>query len=169
METINSTSKKQKDVQPVPAPFDQLSGYNERKRKKQKCQPMTANALKGHADCLFSLMDKPYVNSTVGNWPKLHSCIAALALCLSSYEQYLVSQANTSTKNKDLPHPCRTVDQNASVYHCKKSVLSVILKDKHKLLDKAVTNVDIGNPVLFDEDLHIDKPFENAVQRFRFF
>lgn len=109
------------------------------------------------------------MNYTVGHWPKLRSNIEALASCLSSYEQYLNSQANISSQNKALPQPCRTVDQNASVYHCSKSVLLSVVKEKYKLLDKVVTRVGVGNPVLFDEDLHIDIPFQNCMQRFRFF
>ncbi|XP_052804571.1 uncharacterized protein LOC128234397 [Mya arenaria] len=168
MDTINEAARQQKDVNPVPELFYNFCGYNETKRKKQKSQPMSSRGLRSDAECLFGLLNKPYLNSTVGNWPELRLSIEALASCLSSYGQYLYTQSNTSAKNKVQPHPCRTVDQNASVYHCSKSVLCVV-KDKYKVLDKAVTSVDIGNPVLFDEDLHIDKPFENTMQRFRFF
>jgi len=37
------------------------------------------------------------------------------------------------------------------------------------LLDKAVVSSDTENPVLFDENLHVEKPFENSMQKFRFF
>ncbi|XP_052259045.1 uncharacterized protein LOC127863537 [Dreissena polymorpha] len=168
MDTINITSKKQKDVQPVPDLFEQFDGYNDTKRKKQKSEPMTSSGLQSHAECLFSLLEKPYVNSTTGKWPELRASVEALASCLSSYEQYLNKQATTTATNKELSFPCRTVDQNASVFHCKKSVLSVV-KDKYTLLDKAVVSSDTENPVLFDENLHVEKPFENSMQKFRFF
>ncbi|KAH3870758.1 hypothetical protein DPMN_033948 [Dreissena polymorpha] len=66
MDTINITSKKQKDVQPVQDQFEQFDGYIETKRKKQKCKPMTSSVLQSHAECLFSLLEKPYVNSSTG-------------------------------------------------------------------------------------------------------
>jgi len=39
---------------------------------------------------------------------------------------------------------------------------------RYSLLDSAVTNAGLLNPVLFVEDKHLIEPFTNTMQRFRF-
>ncbi|WAR13558.1 hypothetical protein MAR_027738 [Mya arenaria] len=81
-----------------------------------------------------------------------------------SYKNYLNTQVDKCVKNQNLPHPPRNVDSNASVLHFKQSMF---LNKKYILLDKAVTESD--EPFLFNEETHVDKPFDSSVQRHRFF
>lgn len=67
--------------------------------------------------------------------------------------------------NQALECPVKIVYKHAGVYHRTKTSN---LKEIYILLDTAV--LAAGNkPVVFDEDLHLKKRFENNKQRERFF
>lgn len=66
-----------------------------------------------------------------------------------------------------MDHPARTVGSDISVEFRKKHEFGV--REKYRLFDEAITNAAILEPVLFDEDLHLAKPFENPAQRHKYF
>ena len=163
--TIDETARRQKDVQPVPDPFNKYTGYNDFKRKKTKCNPLSSKELEFHADALYSLLTKPYIKSSE-SWCIAADHIKQLALCLSSYSKYLGKQAENSEQNKNLDHPVRTIDEFATIQHVTRTLN---VKQKYTLLDQAVKVLDNYNPLTFDEEAHIEKQFENNVARYRFF
>ena len=59
--TINEASRKQQDVLMMPAVFDRYVGYDDYKRKKQKCNQLSAVPLESHAQALYSLTVKPII------------------------------------------------------------------------------------------------------------
>lgn len=66
-----------------------------------------------------------------------------------------------------MDHPARTVGSDISVEFRKKQEFGV--REKYRLFDEAVANAAILEPVLFNEDLHLAKPFENPAQRHKYF
>ena len=163
--TIDETALRQKDVNSIPAPFNKYTGYNDFKRKKTKCNPLSRKDLDFHSDALFSLLTKPYMNSSE-SWCTAANNIKELAVCLSLYSKYLERQAKNSDKNKKLDHPVRTVDEHATIEH---RTQTLFVKDKYKLLDNAVKSLENYDPITFNEDVHIEEPFQNNVARYRFF
>ena len=88
-----------------------------------------------------------------------------LGECLLSYENHLRKQAQVSDKNKSLTHPVRTIGEFTSIQH--RSRIFGPVDVKYQKINQALIAAD-GQPVFFDEDVHIDSPFEDPVARFRF-
>ena len=70
------------------------------------------------------------------------------------------------SKNHELDHPVRSLNERTSVEHKEKTFISV--KSEYQLIDAAMKAAGINNPVIFNENLHCVKNFENNVQRHRF-
>lgn len=116
--TINDASLRYKHVLPVPPPFDQYTGYNDTKRKKIKSQPLSHELLKSHAEALYSLLEKPYMNS-LPSWKGIAEKLEQLAECFLGYKKYLDDKSKESEENRESDHPVRTVDKHATVEHRK--------------------------------------------------
>ena len=146
--------------------FDEFQGFNEHRRKKLKAQPMESDRLKSHAEALFSLCTRPMMRSSEP-WEVGYEMIKSLAECFAAYSDYLSHQKEKVQENRMLDHPVRQVSENTSVQTVHKSVFQI--REQYQLLDKSVCLVDALEPVFFSETDHITQPFENAMQRLRFF
>ena len=58
------------------------------------------------------------------------------------------------------------MDEHVAVQH---KEASKFVNNSYSLIDSAVRAHGVGNPVLFNVEKHIALPFENSMQRFRFF
>ena len=154
-----------KNVFPVPAVFEQYAGYNEVKRKKLKSQPLSSNELNIHGETLYGLLLKPYINSSP-SWKSAAESIKQLADCLIAYKKHLVQKAEEVNFNRSQDHPVRTVDTHSTVEH--RNSTPFLPKQKYLLLEADVKAAGLYNPVVYDESKHLEKPFENNTQRFRF-
>ena len=163
--TINDRASKEKDVLPVPEEFENFQGYNQYKRKKMKAAQLDKSSLTSHAEALFSLVNKPYIRSTAG-LQHVGSEVLKLAQCFSSYANYLSKQNDRVKQVSSSDRPCRTVDKD-TVVETKKAALYGVNK-QYVLLDAAVRAAGLNNPFVFDEDVHLSEPFENNMQRHRF-
>lgn len=163
--TINEAALRQKNVLPVPAPFDQYTGYNEVKRKKCKSQPLTRTGLNQHAESLYSLLLKPHIRSSPA-WSLFGKQIEQLAKCLMAYKEHLDRQVEKETRNRSMDHPVRTVDQHATVEY--RQGTPFMVKEKYALLDSCVKQLGMNKPLIFCETEHLNDPFENSSQRFRY-
>lgn len=61
---IDEASRHKKNIQPVPVVFSKYEGFNDLKRKKLKSQPLKSIDLKTHAEAIYNLLLKPFVNSS---------------------------------------------------------------------------------------------------------
>ena len=165
--TINEASMRKKDVLPVPQIFSDYDGFNEVKRKRLKSSPLSATLLDSHAQALYSLHMKPVVNSST-SWKQGAEDIKQLADCLIAYKKYLIVQNETTQDNQSKLYPVRTIDKEATVEHRRGNLIGQI-NDKYEKINVAVMNAGIMVPVVFDEFEHLNKPFENNTESFRFF
>jgi hypothetical protein len=150
-------------VTPIPEAFKDYQEYNNEKRKKKKMSSLNAKELESHSQALFSLLLKPVMKSSPA-FIKLHDDIQSLAECFHNYSQHLEVQSKKIAFNQSLPHPVRTVGEHTTAEHRKKTS---DVKQKYLLLDKEIS--ETNEPVFFDENRHIEKNFQNNMQRFRFF
>ena len=164
--TINDAALRRKEVLPIPPVFQKFEGFDERRRKKLKSVQLSSMELNSHSQVLYSLLQKPVINSSP-NWKTFGDEIKQLADCLHAYHQYLERQKVVQQENQAQPHPVRTIADDATIENRLRSHFEV--KEKYLLLDKAVQNAGENVPVLFDESVHLKSPFENNLQRFRFF
>lgn len=164
-EVINQAALRRKGVLPIPEAFDRYTGYNDLRRKKAKQQPLSAFELETDSQALYSILLKPVVNSSEA-WKSACDEIKQLADCFIAYKNYLNSQSETVDKNRSLDHPVRTIDEQATLEH-RNSSLGV--KEKYKLLDNVMVASDLLSPVMFDEYVHVENPFETPSQRHRYF
>ncbi|XP_052781350.1 uncharacterized protein LOC128217930 [Mya arenaria] len=104
---------------------------------------------------------------TSAAWEKMYTDVKGLADSLWSYHRYLLKQLEKSEHNRNLDHPARPLAENCSVFTILKTGSEV--KPKYKPLDKAVSLADYNEPVFFDESLHTDVPFDENIQRLRYF
>ena len=162
---INSAALHKKDVKPIPLVFEDYTGYNEIRRKKLKSLPLTQTSLVSHGEALYSLLLKPIFRSTEA-WSKAADDVKQLADCLISYSEHLKMQAQVSSKNQQLDHPVRTIDENATVEHRHKHPFGV--KNAYIKYDEDIIRAGPGNPVIFDESKHLISPFNSNTERFRF-
>ena len=58
------------------------------------------------------------------------------------------------------------MDQDVTVQH---KEASKFVNNSYSLIDSAIRAHGVGNPVRFNEEKHTALPFENSMQRFRFF
>ena len=78
---------------------------------------------------------------------------------------YLEHQTATQNINHYLDHPVRTVAEHTTVEH---RTSSADVKEQYFLLDRAVVNAGLQNPVVFSEEEHLSVAFESNFQRHRF-
>lgn len=78
----------------------------------------------------------------------------------------LASKNEEVKANQSQSHPVRTMAGNASIEHHNKTVQ---IKDIYVKLDEALREKDFQEPLFFDEENHLDPPFESSLQRFRYF
>ena len=131
--------------------------------KKIKSVQLSSMELNSHCQVLYSLLQKPVINSS-SNWKAFGEEIKH---CLHAYHQYLERQKVVQQENQAQSHPVRTIADDATIENRVRSHFKV--KEKYLLLDKAVQNAGENVPVLFDESVHLKSPFESNLQRFRFF
>ena len=109
---------------------------------------------------------RPVMRSTPA-WEMAYRDIQLLAECLSSYKNYMDEQKNKVENNRQLEHPVRQISENTSVWSVHKNASGT--SPKYKLLDKALVLADYFEPVVFDEQLHLEKNFDTPLQRLRYF
>ena len=146
--------------------FFDFQGFNDRRRKKLKEQPLEASQLKTHAEVLLSICARPIMKTTPA-WESAFDDIKSLSLSFMSYHDYLVAKKKDISRNQNLSHPVRQVSENTSVWtvHNTKSTVNI----KYHLLDKALSLANFLEPVFFDEETHLETQFSDGIQRFRFF
>ena len=162
--TIDEAASRSADVKPVPDLFSSFSGYNDFKRKKIKAGQLSQVELESHAGALFGLLNKPYMKLSF--FSNVVTDIQLLSDCLSSYAEHLKTKLGETKNNASLDFPVRAIDDHATVQSKEKTL---VLDPRYTIIDDAVRMAGIGNPVIFDEDLHLTSPFTSPVQRFRFF
>ncbi|CAC5400126.1 unnamed protein product [Mytilus coruscus] len=109
---------------------------------------------------------KPVIGNSP-QWKKEGENIRQLADCMSAYREYLLLQNQVTQKNQSLDHPVRTIDKFATIEH--RRMTSTDVKSCYKLLDEDVRSKPKSVPILFDEDKHLDRPFEDYLKRLRYF
>ena len=120
--------------------------------------------LLSHAEALYSLLLRPIVGTK--QWQVLSTEVKQLADCFSTYAEYLRIRAEEVTKTRMQMKPARTVSEDMTVRHV---TSTECMDNAYSLLDKAVREKGLNEPVLFDEDSHLITPFDNYMQRHRFF
>ena len=99
--TINEARRQKKEFTPIPKLLEGCVGYNEIKPKKVKTMPLSSDLLHAHAQVLYYLLLKPYVDST-GSWKTLSDEMQDLKDCLNNFREYLNrKKADSSKYNKN--------------------------------------------------------------------
>ncbi|XP_033647591.1 uncharacterized protein LOC117307057 [Asterias rubens] len=164
---INNASVRKKDVKPIPPTFDEAySNCNDFRKKTRQNSQLSQSTLRSHGESLYSLLLKPVSRSSAA-WSEAGNEIKELADCLVAYADHLINQATTQIHNQSQIHPVRTINEHATTEHRHKFAFGVRMA--YEQLDKDVREAGCGNPVFFDETKHLEMPFQNNVERFRFF
>lgn len=140
---IDEASRHKKNIQPVPVVFSKYEGFNDLKRKKLKSQPLKSTDLKTHAEAIYNLLLKPFVNSSP-EWKTESDNFKQFANCMMCYSQYLEEQQKSTTSYHALTHPVRTIGEHATVEHRSSGVT---IKSKYSLLDAAMREAQLESPV----------------------
>lgn len=164
-QTIEDRCKHVSGLITVPDCYQIFSGYNDTKRKKMKAEQLEREKLKLHANALHGLLLKPYMNSSDA-WREEAKHIESLAKCLHNYAEYLNIQNIKMKTIQIASSPPRTLDEDTSIQF---RPANHFMDSKYDLINSAVTTVGINYPIIFDEKIHLKIPFENNMQRFRFF
>lgn len=136
-------------------------GVNDYKRKKQKKPVLHSKELKLHSRCLFQLSGRPFTQ----NWI-LKDDVEKLAVSLDQYARYL-DNANEKQKVRQREIlPVRVIDDTISIEHHKKVNA---ISPNYYLLDSSLNELNNFQPLYFDDQLHVNKKFQNPDQRYKFF
>lgn len=107
---------------------------------------------------------KPIMNSSCV-WKSVAEELKELADCLEAYGRYL-EKKEAVQENQSLLHPVRTIAADATIEL--RGAVKGTVNEKYKILDEKLANLDILEPVLFDEKIHCSSPFCTNMQRYRF-
>ena len=99
-------------------------------------------------------------------WKEEARNIESLAKSLHNYAEYLKNQNDKMKSIQNAASPARTVDEDTSI---QLRPSQKFVDETYALIDSAVTEAGMNVPIIFDENLHLKVPFENNMQRFRFF
>jgi hypothetical protein len=141
-------------------PYD---GANDYKKKKHKKPTLSSKELLVQSQCLFSLASQ----SMSQNWTT-RGDLEMLAVSFESYARYLEKSNERQKHRQSKLTPPRQLDVNVSVLH---NVKADIIPDKYKQLDMAINELDLFQPLFFDENIHVAGRFKfvNRDQRFKYF
>ena len=98
-------------------------------------------------------------------WMEGRAVVKELATCLQKYAEHLDAQLTVTAKNQALKRPVRTIDKDADIEH---RYATSSVRPEYEKLQKAVLEAGVNKPVVFDEEEHVDKPFQSSQQRIRF-
>jgi hypothetical protein len=166
-ERINAAALHKASVKPVPVVFEQYKNLNDLKKRKQKQQPLTQIELEGHSQALYNLLVRPLAGSS-GGWKSFTAEIKELVNCIDGYKVYLKDQASISEKNRLKLAPVRSIGENATVEHRTAYHNLIGSRAQYLKLDEVVKRAGLNTPVMFEESM-LNTPFENSMQRYRFF
>ena len=105
--------------------------------------------------------------SLTANWV-IKFDIEKLSVCLDAYVHYLETKNVNQKMRQSKEVPTRQIDSDMTIYHVKK-VANVNLK--YKRFDMTMNEVDLFEPVYFDEEIHLNEEtfFSKSIERSRFF
>lgn len=151
-------------VTPVPDIWSEFQGFNEMKRKKLKEQPMSCRTLKAHSEALWALCSRPSLDVTQNCGFK--EDIKRLAECLGNYQGYLKRKNEQALLNQARTAPVRQVDRDVFLEYCE---AASCVANEYTLFNDVLAGILPWEPVFFDEDKYLTKPFCDAWQRYSFF
>lgn len=88
--------------------FLDFEGFNDYKRKKQKCPNLQSNVLNGHAKTLLQLASKQFCV----NWKDLHDDIEKLATTFSSCSTFLDNCNKQQKERQNKFTPSRQIEKD---------------------------------------------------------
>lgn len=143
--------------------FLDFEGFNDYKRKKQKCPNLQSNVLNGHAKTLLQLASKQFCV----NWKDLHDDIEKLATTFSSYSTFLDNSTKQQKERQNKFAPSRQIEKD--IWLDKRQATTNDIKLEYQGLDNRINETEHFIPILFNEELFLTKPFDRSMDRFRFF
>ena len=164
---INDVAYHVSAVKPIPGFFSQAAFRDQNDFKQKKCAKpkLYATDLKSHSNDLYSILLSGNTQATA-EWASFREEVNQLADCLKRYAEYLDEKSEKIATNHSLLRPVRSVSSHATVeprYPTSK------INPWYQLLDEALKTTGENKPVIFDEELHLEKPFSNNMQRFKYF
>ena len=160
---IRDASAHDGSVQCIPDIWDNFQGFNETKRKRMKEQPLSYDILTSHCETILSVVNRPVFCS-----PTLKGLKESMELLQQSFHTYclyLKAKNVCMQKKHNLEQPCRQVDKDISI-HCSKAGN---VNERFRKLDNTMLSVGEWDPIMFDEELHLQKPFTDKWHRFSYF
>ena len=122
--------------------------------------------MKRHGSCLMSLLEKPFTN----RWGKYREDLEQpMALAIDSYAQYLVTCNKSQAARQADRNPAKELQKNVYIKHFDKAADSDTVSATYSKLEQALLNMPPYQTVLFDEKVHLSKPFGSRMERVRYF
>lgn len=143
--------------------FLDFEGFNDYKRKKQKCPNLQSNVLNGHAKTLLQLASKQFCV----NWKYLHDDIEKLATTFNLYSTFLDNCNKQQKERQNKFTPSRQIEKD--IWLDKRQAAKNDIKLEYQCLDNRINETEHFIPIFFNEELFLTKPFDSSMDRFRFF
>ncbi|XP_038063051.1 uncharacterized protein LOC119733751 [Patiria miniata] len=148
----------------LPCLWHGFENFNDLKKKKHRKQCLCSSDLTRHGDEFYALQGRPSISGS--KWKDVRCAVRELGECLIEYAEYLRIQAEKQNKRQKMNHCVTQLSDAASVaFRVKVSHVD----DQYRQIDEVVAAQSFGESVLFDEHLHLLKPFTNRMQQMRFF
>ena len=143
--------------------FLEFEGFNDYKKKKQKCPNVKSQVLKQHSQTLLQLASKQFC----ATWGELQNDIEKLATAFSSYSVFL---DNSNIQQQERQHkmtPSRQIEKD--IWLDRRYATKEDIKIEYQSLNNRINEAANFAPIFFDEEIFLTKPFDNSMDRFRYF
>ena len=117
--------------------------------------------LKKHASCLFILLENGFTHK----WGSIRDDLENLAASLDSYACFLIDESKNQQERHHLEYPVRQLKENVYI---STHASTAVVETKYMHLSNELEKSCEYEPVFFDEDMHLEKPFESRTERSRF-
>lgn len=151
------------NIVPIPERFLKFEGFNDYKKKKHKCPNMKSQVLKNHSQTLLQLASKQFCST----WGELQNDIEKLATTLSSYGTYLDNSNKQQQERQHKMTPSRQIEKD--IWLDRRHATKQEIETEYQSLNNRIHEIENFAPIFFDEEIFLIKPFDNSMDRFRFF
>ena len=139
-----------------------FSGYNDFRKKRKAAPQLGSQEIKRHSDLLFRLSSSVCAK----HWKETGEVLNQLCASLQAYAAYLDKSNEQQKFRQSLNHPVRQLSDNVIVQLLKKC--NGPIKACYSELNQALSDVSEYTPVYFDETVHLAKPFQSKMERYRY-
>ena len=130
----------------IPACFHKFKGYNDWKRKREKCPQLTQHDLDKHVQAISSLLSQPW--SHMNQFKKLKTELVTLVDVMKQYLSYLKKHSDAMKEAHSSTSVLRSVEENILL---EKRMSTLVCQSEYRLLQEMLLSLPAYHPVFVND------------------